>query len=202
MCTRKPPTASVLSFDVGTRNPGICHIERTGPDPDPHDPPSALRGRFRILHWEVVDLGGKHVPLKEVVANLDVELRARSWGMEVEKVRIEQQPMLGGARRAMVCVRNQTLSHCFYTHYRARGHQDVDYVHPVHKLKVWGRGPVEAKPPTGEKGYARRKEMAVEHTRELLKGCDQWARWFERQAKKDDLADAFLQALHSMFVEV
>ncbi len=47
-----------------------------------------------------------------------------------------------------------------------------------------------------KKGYYKTKQTLVEHCRRILKKTDpEWLDWFEKQKKKDDISDAYIQAL-------
>lgn len=48
-----------------------------------------------------------------------------------------------------------------------------------------------------KKGHYRTKQILIEHCRRILKQNDdlEWLAWFEKQPKKDDLADCYVQAL-------
>lgn len=198
LCVRAPPPRTCLSFDVGRVNPSWCLLERIGPSPAKGE---SLNGYFRILHWECVGMGANDTPLKTIVANFVEAMRERPWMVSADRVRVEQQPMMGGVKNAIVCVRNQSISHCVYTYFAALGHADVGYVHPVHKLKVHSEHMGDTVP-KGEAKYRDRKAMAVRHAKALLADCEgKWYTWFLRQRKQDDLADALLQGLHCLFIE-
>jgi hypothetical protein len=74
---------------------------------------------------------------------------------------------------------------------------------PKYKLKCYT--PLEDDPPIVLKckeGYYKRKKLSVEHCRRMLPRNNQkWIALFEKNKKKDDMSDTFLQALSYMMYE-
>ncbi len=48
-----------------------------------------------------------------------------------------------------------------------------------------------------KKGHYKTKQVVIEHCRRILKQNNdlEWLKWFEKQPKKDDLSDSYVQAL-------
>lgn len=48
-----------------------------------------------------------------------------------------------------------------------------------------------------KKGHYKTKQILIEHCKRILKQNDdlEWLEWFEKQKKKDDIADSYVQAL-------
>ena len=175
-----PPSPRVLSIDVGQKNLGLC-VVRPGP----------CVGEDRIEFWAVVNTDVVSAP--GVLATLQ-----RAGIMDrlpsITHAVIERQP----GRNPTMC-RIQHWLEAFLVM------RDV----PVHvqnsalKLRFaattpfWGGAtatPQSGKPFT----YHARKKLSVETTRAFLAATAQdqaWTDVFARARKRDDLADALLQAL-------
>lgn len=75
--------------------------------------------------------------------------------------------------------------------------------HAKHKIKYYQPKPEDEPMPLErldklKKGtHYRTKQFLIEHCRRILKQHDEteWLNWFEKQPKKDDLSDSFVQAL-------
>lgn len=74
--------------------------------------------------------------------------------------------------------------------------------HAKHKIKYYQEMPGDEPMPwerlNGLKiGHYRTKQILIEHCRRILKQNDdlEWLAWFEKQKKKDDYADSYVQAL-------
>jgi hypothetical protein len=74
--------------------------------------------------------------------------------------------------------------------------------HAKHKIKYYEEKPGDEPMPLErldklKKGHYKTKQILIEHCKRLLKqnGDLEWLKWFEKQKKKDDLADSYVQAL-------
>jgi len=74
--------------------------------------------------------------------------------------------------------------------------------HAKHKIKYYEEKPGDEPMPLErldklKKGHYKTKQILIEHCRRLLKhnGDLEWLAWFEKQKKKDDLSDSYVQAL-------
>jgi hypothetical protein len=74
--------------------------------------------------------------------------------------------------------------------------------HAKHKINYYQEMPGDEPMPWErlnglKKGHYRTKQILIEHCRRILKQNNdlEWLKWFEKQKKKDDLADAYVQAL-------
>jgi hypothetical protein len=103
---------------------------------------------------------------------------------------LESQPLGQMARN----VKTKTLSHIIQSLLIAKN-IPVKFVSP--KLKLCGI------PQDGIKTYSQNKKFAVESVITLLKQKDQkWCEWFQQlKGKKDDLADALLQAYYGSLIK-
>ena len=184
--------ASVLSYDVGTRNLASCAVGADG----------AIRA------WSVDDVLAeagclardcRKVPLERLVGHLLAYLHRREASyreLGPFVVAVEQQP----SSRFCPNTKTKVLSHVLQAYFTlAFPDARVVFVNP----KVPKRHLTEAaeikKIKSSSKRYSLTKKLAVTETRRLLQsaaGGGEWAAWFETQKKKDDLADAYLQALH------
>ena len=184
--------ATYASFDLGLRHLALCVVAvEEGGEP-------------QIRHWEIINaleerVGGraltqaKHIRIESAVEAVLDALRARDAVWEpVTHVLIEQQPV---GRLPVSNTLMKTLSHCIQSFFHLRGVASIRFVSPKKKLSVAGVDD-KAEATKGEKAsqrYARHKRAAEVETRRRVAG--EWLAWFESQRKKDDAADAFLQAI-------
>lgn len=191
-----------ISYDLGTTNLGIW---AGGYEPEDVVFP------WRFHHWRLVNLkcGGRNDTavfnfVEEGLKNL------QGWTRMYKYVCIEQQPKTRGNMR--------TLGHGIQSfHYTLRRLDpqigtlttkgEISFVSAKNKLNLYEMSgcpyPVpELRKPRGGKitGYDKRKMLAIEHTRLLLRWGislgrvnERWLNFFESHKKKDDLADAWLQ---------
>ena len=156
----------ITSFDIGKVNMACCCL---------HD--------GVIKHWDVFPA----MTTLDLVKQLD----ERPWLLEADAIVLEKQPSFNPKMRIVAgAVR------CYFTvrkHDRGLAYSIYDYS-PRMKLQCYD-GPVPDFGMASE--YAERKKVAVYQCRELLKKDQSrdLAELFEASKKKDDLADAFLQAL-------
>ena len=174
------------SFDMGIKNLALCVVEAEGD------------AEATISHWEMIDTlqgtrinNAKAIRIESAVQALVDAMRAREPIWEgVTEVIIEQQPVgrLPVSNTLMKC-----LSHVLQAYFYARGAR-VRFCSPKKKLGLAGVD--DAAAPAKEKAaqrYARHKQAAIDETRRRVDGA--WLTWFDALPKRDDAADAFLQAL-------
>jgi hypothetical protein len=187
----------VLSFDVGIVNLAYCILEKNE-DTDP-----------KLISWEIITLenGSKFNAriatsgVGELYINLIRALDNRPNLLGVDIVLIEKQPSFNPKMRI--------IAGCLQTYFYIRGVVDnledpiksVEFFSPKHKLKCY-EGPVldiSSKNGKVVKGkYAQTKKMGVAIARAKLEEYNEpgiIVSFFEKNKKKDDLSDCYLQAL-------
>lgn len=165
----------VLSFDVGTVNLSFCMLRDA-----------------TIVVWKNITLEGKTSAdqCRSMVEQLDdvPEL------LDADVVLVEKQPKCNPKMRSVAETIKAyfIIRSCDIVPEDLRGKLKVVDWSPAHKLKCY-EGPV---PEFAVKSaYRKRKKLAVYHCTQLVQRQPRWAiEQFESSKKKDDLADAFLQA--------
>jgi hypothetical protein len=180
----------ILSIDPGIRNLAYCVLE-TSSSPTPSPP--------LIIEWEVGDMceGIKKPTFYQVSKSLVSLLHEKFASEEYDKVLIENVPSLHNPIL-------KSVSMIIYSFFEIQAFQldrecDVRMVSARNKLKV-KHIPPEAEAAVAARTsnkYRQRKLLAIEYARHYLKTvfCDseQLAK-FEADKKRDDKADALLQA--------
>jgi len=187
---RAPVPTRYASFDMGVKNLALCIVEVADPAPP------------TIVHWELINTleesprrltSARNIRIEVAVEALVDAMRSRAALWEgVAEVVIEQQPV---ARMAVSNTLCKCLSHVLQAHFYQLGAR-VRFCSP--KLKLGVAGVDDGAAPAKEKAkdrYARHKRAAIDETRRRVPEGDEWRAYFESKSKKDDLADAFLQAL-------
>lgn len=185
----------VLSFDVGTKNLGVCDLSVT-----------SSSGDFRVHAWTVDScvprgMNVNTTPIAEIGPLFYAWAleRKKKWlydadnkKIEFSRVFIENQPM--GGRGSARNLKTKILSHLLQCILSAEG-IPITFINPSLKLKDMPR-PVE-----GKTKYRDNKLYAISKTTELVGKAEclnpeECAKLYvEKKIKKDDLADAFLQGL-------
>ncbi len=181
----------VLSFDVGIVNLAYCILDSE---------------TNNITHWEIIELTKKgnsfsaHIAssgIAELYLTLINQLDQRPFLLETDIVIIEKQPSFNPKMRI--------VAGCLQTYFYIRGVVDkpgiksIEFFSPKHKLKCYD-GPALDISRNGKvvKGkYAQTKKMGIEIARVKLQEYSQtnWIDFFEKNKKKDDLSDCYLQAM-------
>jgi hypothetical protein len=200
----------VVSFDVGMINIGIWAGEFI---------PNNKEFPFRFRHWEVLNLGTTN--LKAACEQMVEEFERRPFLNEkFDYVIIENQiddnpaAIRGKGRRsgfsnAYKIGRMKSMGTAIHTYFYTRrciiagpDCEKISYVSARNKLSVYQGPPIK---PKGRSRYAKNKSLAELHTKAMLESalecgeCDRkWLTWFSGLKKKDDAADAFLQAAYWM----
>jgi hypothetical protein len=158
-----------LSFDVGIRNLAYCVVNADG----------------TIDEWNVIDLGtGSFEERSVVLVNV---LYERFGERTLDMVIIENQPVMKNPIMKSV----QMIIYSFFLVAREVGMQTIGNVRLV---AASGKNRLCDQILGGKgKGYRETKARAIDATRKLLVDST-WLEYFEKHKKKDDLADAFLQA--------
>ena len=187
----------VLSFDVGIVNLAYCILEKNE-DTDP-----------KLISWEIITLenGSKFNAriatsgVGELYINLIRALDERPSLLGVDVVLIEKQPSFNPKMRI--------IAGCLQTYFYIRGVVDnledpiksVEFFSPKHKLKCYEGPALDISSKNGKivKGkYAQTKKMGVAIARTKLEEYNEpgiIVSFFEKNKKKDDLSDCYLQAL-------
>jgi hypothetical protein len=158
----------ILSIDVGSRNLGLC----------------VVGAEKQLRHWKLVELP---TPLTAKGVSETLEKSIQDW--DFETVVIERQP---GKNMAMQRVQYycEMLFHCLG--------KEVVLMEARAKLVFASKTSwwPEDIPIAKKWSYYTRKTAAVKTVRAYLKETNsEFATYFESCPKKDDLADALLQAL-------
>ncbi len=178
---------SLLSFDIGINNLAFCELAV------PKDTPSNIV-RTRIIKWEIISLREpkEKIDFDEMMKRLLVQLRTR-WpqGSQLpDRVLLENQP----------CMKNPTMKsiqvfiYAYFAMVSMPGLLTPQLFSASNKLKVKRNTLLK----TGQKqktvSYGEKKKMAIAVTR--LYVSDDWLTFFEKQKKKDDYSDCYLQAVY------
>ena len=171
---------AVLSFDVGIRNLAYCLVE-------------GEQGSPRVLKWDVLDVHAKDIEaMSSKLVGVLYDLFAED---DISQVLIENQPVMKNPTMKSV----QMIIYSFFICTRELGMSSIGRVGLVPascKNKFCEKVLAEEAPDESPASYARNKRRAVQTTRKLVP--EAWRAYFEAHKKKDDLADAFLQALCKM----
>ena len=188
---------SVLSFDVGIKNLGACHLALSD------------RGAVSISDWRVLDIGPGADG--DLVKSCIVAMDAAFGGLAeaaVDLVAIENQPGLVNPKMKSV----QAVIHAFFA--MRRPGTPVVYVAASGKIKTaravtGAEAPPRAKrgkaaeggaPPPKRTSYRDGKKVVIEAAEVLLRawGLDADLAAMRAHRKKDDLCDAFLQGVGAL----
>jgi hypothetical protein len=184
----------ILSFDVGIINLAYCIFDTV---------------TCKIQHWEIIELSKKgntfsaHIArsgIAELYLILINELDKRPHLLENDVTLIEKQPSFNPKMRI--------IAGCLQTYFYIRGVVDrkenpiksVEFFSPKHKLKCY-TGPeldISRNGKTVKGKYAQTKKMGVLIAQVKLEEYSETPEnitFFEKNKKKDDLADSYLQAL-------
>lgn len=170
---------AVLSFDVGIRNLAYCLVEG-----EPRSP--------RVLKWDLLDVQAKDLEaMSSKLVGVLHELFAED---DISQVLIENQPVMKNPTMKSV----QMIIYSFFICSRELGMSSIGRVGlvPASCKNKFCEKVLAEDPDESPACYARNKRRAVQATRKLIP--EAWRAYFEAHKKKDDLADAFLQALSKM----
>ena len=131
----------------------------------------------RIHHWDVSGVPPLHAD--GIFPCMVRHLKSKPWVLEARTVVIEKQP---DKNRGMKGIEN--LLHTYFLVQE----KDVVIWDARHKIPDFA-GP-------GKVMYAKRKKASIERARAFISGPGpntDWTPFFDRHAKKDDLADTVMQ---------
>ena len=198
---------SILSFDVGLRNLAFCLLKNSNIEPQEKD------SKFgHIDAWDVIDLGkaSKVTSVEECAKRLSAELAARFGNLDkpLDYVIIERQPQ---TRSVMMVAIQMFLCMYFSAPERA---VHVRFSNASRKLcmelvdfprfllinedkKSEDKKSEDKKSKATAKKYCLNKSYAIDATKKYLEVMEDFANLslLEEYKKKDDLCDAFLQAI-------
>jgi hypothetical protein len=123
--------------------------------------------------------------------------------LKADVVLIENQPSFKNPTM-------KSISTGLYDYFMIRGILDkqitqsniikVKFMSPSNKLKLIDSGEskqiIVLKNTNEAKAYKLTKDLSIKYTKELINHLPEWKIFFEKQKKKDDLADAFLQGCY------
>ena len=199
----------VLSFDVGIRNLAfaVVTLERrsvaaaavaAADDDDEPDLASLLTVRVLRSIDTTRYLGGcsarsvNKIPVqvlaRALIRALDASLEDALDGLVPDHILVENQPCMKNPR--MKSMQMLILGY-FARAYLDTPAVDIRMFQPRDKLSVYRGEPVAC---ALKSAYSRRKRLAVEYTRRMLGPETARRTGFDVSKKKDDLADAYLQA--------
>ena len=209
---------TILSFDIGIYNLAFANVsigkiqeaapldsdENTSTDASAvHGDPNIKSLRTVINDWGILCLksesDSKKNDLNILSRNLIALLYEKFGDVSYHTVLIENQP----------CMKNPTMKSIqmiLYSYFVMQSYLegreiDIKFVSASNKLKVKYKTDV-SNIKTSSK-YLQNKKYVVEYARNYLNMTrgynEKWINVFEKEKKKDDLADAYCQALH--FIE-
>ena len=165
----------ILSFDLGLKNMGACALDDT---------------TLNIIAWDVLETSQR---TEDIVTTLDTWITCLKCEKEINEnvsvsVLLERQPWKNNRTRRLYIIM-ETYFRIVFPSYKVRG---VMSNHKWHRL---GR--------CVPKTYTERKKEIVNVCKTELQNSqsrtnDEWYEWFMNQPKKDDLADAYVQAICSI----
>ena len=169
----------LLSFDIGIKNLAYCQIDTETND---------------ILDWFILDCSGSNNAVLCVIEQLESVPNL----LESDIILLEKQPSFNPTMRMI-----STAIYVYFTlrlNYENSKKTKILYYSAKNKLKICNSTEIldsKTKSKTKQnrkKNYYLNKKAAVEETRILI--CDTgFLNYFEKNKKKDDLADCYLQAL-------
>jgi hypothetical protein len=135
----------------------------------------------------------KNIKLKELGLILLTKLKNNKNLLKVNKVIIENQPVLKNPTMKSV----QMILYTFFLDHGIMNKKslidDVILFSARNKLKIYDGPVVEC---NIKNKYSKRKYLSVEYTKYFVKDMQKWFAFFNTHTKKDDLADSYLQGLY------
>jgi hypothetical protein len=129
------------------------------------------------------------VSLIEIGINLQRRLDEILTGEKLDMILIENQ-------LSSIAVRMKTLQGMLTQYFIMRGYKSIEYIGSQNKLKLFmDKDNKDNK--DNKTTYSDRKRLGIQYCRGVLveKNWDDWLKFMEAHAKRDDLADCFLQGL-------
>lgn len=162
--------STVLSFDIGTVNMSFCLVQVKHPNKT-----------IKIRQWRTVNIDLGNI---ERTSAICIALMNRVFN--------DSDDCLPNNKNTWVIVERQVptnyncfgLSYVIWTYFMTKyTNINVSFVSAISK-------------PLHSKGRKRKRESVL-NTQDILKESDEvvWLQWLERQSKKDDLTDAYIQVV-------
>jgi hypothetical protein len=186
----------LLSFDIGIKNLAYCILNYNTED----------NSDITIIKWNIIPLLDKNekckgFPLDELTKRMYEHLNKEFYSYDIDIVLLENQPVLKNP--VMKSVQMILFSYFQYQKIMLnRKIKLIKFINAGNKLKV-GRNFNEinynAEINAIKSKYTRNKKFAILYTDKIL--IDRLKdnknnEYFNKHKKKDDLADAFLQAIY------
>lgn len=176
---------SILSFDVGIKHLAYCIIDTES----------------RIVEWDILDLNPnniKKITIGTVTENALIILKNLFDQMDISDVVIENQPVMKNPVMKSI----QMIIYTFFMNLKINEKKtisQVKFISAVSKNKYMDRFKDcdECKVEVFRNRYDYNKKMSISVVKHLLKknSDTELYDYFVAHKKKDDLADAYLQAL-------
>ena len=186
----------LLSFDIGIKNLAYCILNYNTED----------NSDITIIKWNIIPLLDKNekckgFPLDELTKRMYEHLNKEFYSYDIDNVLLENQPVLKNP--VMKSVQMILFSYFQYQKIMLnRKIKLIKFINAGNKLKV-GRNFNEinynAEINAIKSKYTRNKKFAILYTDKILIDRLKDSKnneYFNKHKKKDDLADAFLQAIY------
>ena len=186
----------LLSFDIGIKNLAYCILNYNTED----------NSDITIIKWNIIPLLDKNekckgFPLDELTKRMYEHLNKEFYSYDIDIVLLENQPVLKNP--VMKSVQMILFSYFQYQKIMLnRKIKLIKFINAGNKLKV-GRNFNEinynAEINAIKSKYTRNKKFAILYTDKILIDRLKDSKnneYFNKHKKKDDLADAFLQAIY------
>lgn len=152
---------------------------------------------------KVKKINANKIPIETLAIKLLEILDSIMEFKNVDEVLIENQPSLKNPTM-------KTISSVLFSYFVLKGMvekhniSNVQFISPSNKLKVGSEANkklknMKKKGDNDRKVYAQTKKMGTEFCKELIKDDIQNTEFLNKQKKKDDLADSFLQGYYYIF---
>ena len=186
----------LLSFDIGIKNLAYCILNYNTED----------NSDITIIKWNIIPLLDKNekckgFPLDELTKRMYEHLNKEFYSYDIDIVLLENQPVLKNPVMKSV----QMILFSYFQYQKIMLNREIKlikFINAGNKLKV-GRNFNEinynAEINAIKSKYTRNKKFAILYTDKIL--IDRLKdnknnEYFNKHKKKDDLADAFLQAIY------
>ena len=186
----------LLSFDIGIKNLAYCILNYNAED----------NSDITIIKWNIIPLLDKNekckgFPLDEITKRMYEQLNKEFYSYDIDIVLLENQPVLKNPIMKSV----QMILFSYFQYQKIMLNREIKlikFINAGNKLKV-GRNFNEinynAEINAIKSKYTRNKKFAILYTNKILIDRLKDSKnneYFNKHKKKDDLADAFLQAIY------
>ena len=186
----------LLSFDIGIKNLAYCILKYNAED----------NSDITIIKWNIIPLLDKNekckgFPLDELTKRMYEQLNKEFYSYDIDIVLLENQPVLKNPVMKSV----QMILFSYFQYQKIMLNREIKlikFINAGNKLKV-GRNFNEINYNVEinaiKSKYTRNKKFAILYTDKILIDRLKDSKnneYFNKHKKKDDLADAFLQAIY------